>query len=49
MKKNQVYATPSVVSFDVAQEVVVCASEVKGHTTITDWENGGGTEDDLYL
>lgn len=49
MKKHQVYEAPSTEVLEVAQGGAVCASEVKGRSSINNWVDGGSTDDELYL
>ncbi|MBO7561288.1 MAG: hypothetical protein J6T04_00180 [Bacteroidales bacterium] len=46
---KQLYESPHLKIYAVAQEGLICASEVLGSDSIEDWEDGGTTEDDLYL
>ena len=33
----------------VKHEGIICTSDVKGGYSINDWENGGTTNDDVYM
>ena len=49
MKKKHFYETPSTMVFEVKQEGVICASDVKSGNSINDWGNGGTTNDEVYM
>lgn len=48
--EKQVYEAPSTMMFEVKQEGVICASDpITGGNSINDWENGGATDDEIYM
>ena len=47
--EKQLYEAPSTVVFEVKQQGVICASEVKGGNSISDWGNGGTINDQVYM
>lgn len=49
IKKKELYLSPEVHIFEVKQEGVICASEVRGGNSINNWENGDTTEDVIYM
>ena len=49
MKKKHFYEAPSTMVFEVKQEGVICASDVKSGNSINDWGNGGTTNDEVYM
>ena len=48
-KHNEFYEMPSAKVFEVKQEGVICASDVKSGNSINDWGNGGTTNDEVYM
>ena len=48
-KQKELYEAPSTMVFEVKQEGVICASDVKSGNSIDDWENGGTTNDEVYM
>lgn len=48
-KLKELYEAPSTMVFEVKQKGVICASDVKSGNSINDWENGGTTNDEIYM
>ena len=48
-RHKELYEAPSAQVFEVRQEGVLCASDVKGGNSINEWGNGGTTNDDVYM
>lgn len=48
-KKKQCYEAPLTMAFEVKHEGIVCASEINGGNSINNWDDGGTTDDDLYM
>lgn len=48
-KQKELYEAPSTMVFEVKQEGVICASDVKSGNSINGWENGGTTNDEVYM
>ena len=43
------YEAPDVTVICVQQEGVICNSNIKGGNSINNWENGGTTDDVIYM
>lgn len=48
-KKKQCYEVPLTMAFEVKHEGIICASEINGGNSINNWDDGGTTDDDLYM
>ena len=48
--EKQVYEAPSTMMFEVKQEGAICVgSDVKSGNSIKNWEDGGTTDDEIYM
>ena len=43
------YEAPSTMVIDVRHEGIICASDIKGNSSINGWGNGGTTNDEVYM
>lgn len=48
-KEKVLYEAPSMTVFEVKQEGVICASDVKGGNSINNWGDGGTSNDEVYM
>ena len=49
-KHNEFYEMPSAKVFEVKQEGVICFSDpITGGNSIDGWEDGGSTDDVIYM
>ena len=46
---KQMYEAPAIRVVVVAQEGIICDSEVNGRNSIDGWENGGDIDDEVNL
>ena len=43
------YEAPSTMVIEVRHEGIICASELNASSSINNWDNGGTTNDEVYM
>ena len=49
MKEKTMYCSPQTLVLELKNEGVICASEINGGNSINNWNDGGTTNDELFL